>query len=185
MIRRSVRPLLVLLFAMTPFAEAHEAHKHATGVVAERSNLMKTVGKATRDIGRMLEGVDDYDAEALAEAAAVIERSSGERLIALFPEGSAGPTSEALPAIWQNWDHFSAYASQLAALGTVLAETAPRGNDEQQPQAISGSLGLAAPSSTLLTAAEIQDLAEGGPRPAFSKLVKTCQACHSAFREPQ
>lgn len=184
MLRRATRPLIFLLIVLAPSAGAHEAHKRATGVVAERSDLMKAVSRDTKRIGQMLEGRIPYDAETFRSAATAIQQAGGARFTALFPEGSAGPTSEALPAIWQDWPRFTAYADQLAALGTVLAETADRGpssNGEQKGVA----LGLGAAPSPLLSAEEIQALAEGGPKAAFDKLVKTCQACHSDFRKPQ
>ncbi len=185
-----LRLLLLSFFALGSYAHAHKAHQQAIGVVAERTQVMKEIGQASKRLSDMLRGKQAYDAEAVRAAAQFISTSSGASLADLFPAGSDGETSDALPSIWQDWKRFSAEAEQMAAVADALARAAdnPIANASEEASAgILGeqSLGLATPTPVGLTPDAIEILAEGPPQSAFDVLVKTCNACHSAFRKPQ
>lgn len=169
---------------------AHEGHQQATGVVAERTDLMKEVGRATKQSANMLNGKITYDAAVLRANAELIARSGGTALMELFPVGSDSTASDALPTVWEDWPRFEAYAKQMSRLAEALRESTsnPLDGSTAAPTANSagtGLLGSAAEGPSLLTDEAILDLAAGPPRPAFEALVKSCNACHTAFRKPQ
>ena len=70
----------------------------------------------------------------------------------LFPPGSLSAPTEALPAIWDNWDAFSDLTRALNARAARLAQMAASG------------------------ASEVEIAAQ------FRTLGQTCSACHEKFR---
>ena len=75
------------------------AHLGAVGVVKERMDLMEALGRASKALAAMAKGEAPFDPEAAAAHARTV-REAAPRIIGLFPEGSAGEPSEALPTIW-------------------------------------------------------------------------------------
>ena len=130
------------------------AHSGATGIVKERMDLMGGVGKATKEIGKMLKGEAAYDSDRVAELARAIAASGGRKMTALFPEGSIMGPSEARPEIWTNWQRFSDIAGDLTATATALADGA----------------------------ANSRDGSKGSPEALFGAMAKTCKGCHQDFR---
>ena len=100
--RRSVVALFLLLALATSYALAHEG---ATGVVKERMDLMKGQAKQMKLIGEMAKGKKKFDA-AKAAAAAHDLGATTKKIPDLFPEGSNKHPSEALDAVWKEWDRF-------------------------------------------------------------------------------
>lgn len=96
------------------------AHEGATGVVKERMDLMKSQQDDMKLIGEMAKGKTPFDAVKAAEAARHIE-ATAKKIHELFPEGSDGGPSEALPSIWGQWDQFSGDADDLATVAGTLA----------------------------------------------------------------
>src|SRR3989304_2910913 len=92
------------------FATLALAHEGATGVVKERMDLMKRQQKDMKLIGDMAKGKTTFDATKAAEAARDIDVTA-KKIQDLFPEGSSGGKSEALDAIWKEWDRFTANAN--------------------------------------------------------------------------
>ncbi|SDG62351.1 c-type cytochrome, partial [Thalassobaculum litoreum] len=90
------------------------AHGDATGVVKERMESMEALGDAMKELTAMMRGQQDYGAERVRSLAATIESHGGEALTRLFPKDSLDHPSEALPAIWSDWDRFSALSDQLS-----------------------------------------------------------------------
>jgi len=85
--------------------------------VAMRSALMKEDGGILRSAGPLT------GAEAVAAMQTL--KTNYSHIPALFPEGSIVGDSEALPAIWENWDAFVAIAKKgedAAAAGLAAAE---------------------------------------------------------------
>ncbi len=182
-----LRLVLFGTLALASAAVAHEAHQHATGPAAERADLMKEVGQATKQSGNMLNGKAAFDPALLKSNADLIARSGGSRLTALFPPGSDTAASEALPSIWEDWPRFQAYADQMSRLAEALSLSAGHARAASAAPDTSGGalLGSTAVDTRLLTDQEIDALAAGPPGPAFEALVKTCSACHTAFRKPK
>jgi cytochrome c556 len=93
--------------------------------IAERQELMKTQGAAWKAIQDKAKAGDIAgvvpEAQKLADTA--------DKIPALFPEGSLGPTKTAAkPEIWQKWPEFEAAAKNLKARSEKLRDTAKTGN---------------------------------------------------------
>ena len=115
--------------AFTPPATPEEA-------VALRQNLMKEDGGILRSAGN-LTGAD-------AVAAMSKLRDNYSHIPALFPEGSIVAGSEALPAIWENFDAFTAIADAgvaAAESGIAAAQAGDAAAYAAALQAIGGTCG--------------------------------------------
>lgn len=152
--RKSVLAALALAAAVGLATGAALAHKGATGIVKERMDAMKAVADATKTIAQMIKGETVLDNTAAAEAASIIE-GHARKMPELFPQDSTDHPSEALPAIWQDWDQFTEIAERLAEGSAELAATAAAAGDASE---------LRAP---------------------FGPVAATCGACHEKFRLPQ
>lgn len=99
------------------------AHSGASGVVKQRMELMKSVGKEMKAIAAMVKGQKPFDAAKIRDGATLIALRSGE-MEALFPEGSLMQPTEALPAIWDRWPEFSELTQRLQREAEVLGNKA-------------------------------------------------------------
>ena len=111
-------PQVTVLFLLA-FASLALAHEGATGVVKERMDLMDTQKEAVKVIGAMAKGKVPFEAKTAAEAAHEIEVTAG-KIPALFPEGTGGHPSEALPEVWTQWDKFTKDADALGVAAKDL-----------------------------------------------------------------
>ncbi|WP_424942469.1 c-type cytochrome [Aliiroseovarius crassostreae] len=91
-----------LVFAVTP-ALAHDDVKNPA--VKARMMTMETIGGGMKVLAGMAKGEMEFDS-AKAEAAMATIASEGMKVPALFEANETDPKSEALPAIWENWDDF-------------------------------------------------------------------------------
>jgi cytochrome c556 len=115
--------------AFTPPATPEEA-------VTLRQNLMKEDGGILRSAGN-LTGAD-------AVAAMTKLRDNYSHIPALFPEGSIVGESEALPAIWENFDAFTSIADAgvaAAESGIAAAEAGDAAAYAAAIQALGGTCG--------------------------------------------
>lgn len=78
----------------------------AEEAVVERREAMRTNGSILRSAGRAT------GEEAVAAMRTVL--GNFERFPGLFPEGSIVGESDALPAVWENWDEFVAITERAA-----------------------------------------------------------------------
>ena len=104
--------------------------------VATRIALMKEDGGILRSAAPLT------GAEAVAAMQKLKDNYS--HIPALFPEGSIVGESEALPAIWENWDAFVAIAKtgeDAAAAGLAAAEAGDAAGYAAALQAIGGTCG--------------------------------------------
>ena len=108
------------VFAVLSLPVLALAHSGATGIVKERMEIMKDVGAVMKELGAMVKGDTAFDAQIVARRGQDLKSHAG-RIPALFPEGSIHGPSEALPAIWENFESFSKIASDLEAAATVLS----------------------------------------------------------------
>ncbi len=106
------------------------AHEGATGVVKQRMDVMKGIRNDMKPLRRVMRGRDDYEQSRFLERVQSIKAVSAD-IPALFPQGSLQRPSEALPAIWDNWDDFSAQASQFHER-VIALENAVLANDMNQ-----------------------------------------------------
>ena len=98
------------------------AHEGATGVVKDRMDLMKQQQKDMKLIGEMAKGKQPFDSAKAADAARDISLTA-QKIRELFPQGSEGHPSDALPLIWQEWDRFTNSAKDLGSAADTLASS--------------------------------------------------------------
>jgi len=117
---------VAIVIAMTSLAYAHGGAK---GVVKERMDLMSDIGKKMKSIAAMVKGEAEFNPASIETSAKAIAEHSG-KINALFPKSTPMKPSEALPAIWQDWDGFSKLSDELGVQASKLAETA-KGADKR------------------------------------------------------
>jgi cytochrome c556 len=105
---------------MATFAATSLAHEGAKGVVKERMDLMKSQKNAMKVIGDMAKGKKTFNAAKAAKAARNLETTT-QKIPELFPKGSNGHPSEALEAVWTEWDRFTGDAHDAEAAAKALA----------------------------------------------------------------
>ena len=130
------------------------AHSGAEGVVKERMDMMGEIARAMKTIGKMVKGEIAYDAK-VAKASALEIFGHMSHMTEMFPEGSTEKPSEALPAIWEDWDEFVAISDKLKVDAKQLAEIAEAASS---PDAIKAQFGV---------------------------VGKSCGSCHEKFRLKQ
>ncbi len=85
--------------------QAVMGHSGATGVVKERMDLFKAMGKGMKPVAAMMKGKQPYDSKLIADYSALLIENSGQ-LPHKFPAGSLKKPSEALPAVWDENERF-------------------------------------------------------------------------------
>lgn len=140
--------LAALALSISGFAFAHEG---ADGMVKERMDMMGEIGKGMKVIGEMIKGNVEFD-PATAKAAALEIYGHATHMPDMFPEGSTEKPSEALPAIWENWEEFVALSDKLKVDAKQLGE-------------LSG------------TSASVDEI-----KTQFGLVGKSCGSCHEKFR---
>ena len=116
--------LAVTALALVLVCGAALAHRDATGIVKQRMDAMTAMGDAMKALRAMMRGAQPYDAERVMTHATTIAGHAGEKMTALFPEGSLKHPTRAKPAIWDDWNRFAESARQLAMHADALAATA-------------------------------------------------------------
>jgi cytochrome c556 len=124
------------------------AHEGAEGVIKERMDRFKGNKEAMKAIKGNLGG----DAAVIAQKASEIEAWANE-MVNFFPEDSTQYPSEALPAIWKEFDRFTELANANAKAAGNLKTLAQSGADANA-------------------------LTNG-----FKALGKTCKDCHNDYKE--
>ena len=132
------------------------AHKGATGVVKERMDQMGTIAKSMKSMGAMFKGAEPYDAATVETLSRQIAGFGGDKLTAVFPEGSLDHPSEARPEVRSDWERFAELAGEMETAANDLAAGAANDRDD------AGS-----PTS---------------PDALFRDLAATCKSCHQDFR---
>lgn len=119
-----LKPLRLTVLVCVASATLALGHEGATGVVKERMDLMDSQKEAMKTIGDMARGKTKFDAAKAAEAARDIA-DTAKKIPELFPEGSGGEKnkSDALPAVWENWNRFTANADDLGSAADALVAT--------------------------------------------------------------
>ncbi len=182
------------------------AHGGATGIVKERMDAMSQIGKAVKSLAGMFKGEIKYDADTVKAAAGVMRGHSGDNLTRLFPEGSKGGASEAKAEIWQNWTDFQRLANNLQTYSSALAAAADKGNGATMPNSSTmmgngnsrggmmgsgnsrgGMMGSGNSRGGMMgggmTGPTREMLAEMPPRAIFAQVARTCNACHTRYRQ--
>jgi len=105
------------------------SHSNASGIVKERMDFMKDLAKASKSIGQMIRGQTQYDINLLAKQAQRIKEHS-LNLLDYFPPDSLQKPTEALPAIWENWDDFEKRNEVLRVESQKLLDTVETGEEK-------------------------------------------------------
>jgi cytochrome c556 len=94
--------------------------------IGQRKQLLKDIGAAARDPGKMLRGEEPFDlAKVQASLKTIADHAA--KLPDLFPEDSKTGDTKALPVIWNEKEKFSAIFVKLAKDAT---EAQPAIKDE-------------------------------------------------------
>jgi cytochrome c556 len=139
---------VITLCILSCLAVVTQAHEGAEGVIKERMDRFKENKESMKAIKANL----GSDASIIAKEALAI-KAWATQMTDFFPEGSTQSPSEALPAIWENFDDFKARATANAKAAGDLADLARSGAD----------------TSTLAN--------------GFKALGKTCKDCHNDYKE--
>jgi cytochrome c556 len=123
--------VLILAAAIVSVAVAHEGHEHATGVVRERMELMTSIGQRMLASSKRLRANKDLQS-VTNDARAIHELAS--KITAQFPPGSTQFPTAAKPAIWQEWDDFTAKAKRLETESEKLMNANTRDGDALRAQ---------------------------------------------------
>lgn len=134
-----------LLISLSTVTQGHEG---ATGVIKERMERFKENKESMKAIKGDLRG----DATVIVKEASAIQDWANQ-MTEFFPGGSTQSPSEALPAIWENFEDFKARAAANANAAGDLANLARSGAD----------------ASALTN--------------GFKALGKTCKDCHNDYKE--
>ena len=174
------------------------AHSGATGVMKERMDAMGEMGDEMKRLAPMMRGQTEYDPDVVRSAADTMIGHAGKQMTELFPEGSNEKPSEALDAIWEEWEEFAALAEALrtSAEGMKLAADnglagpgempgggmmgtgqGMMGGNQPMMGAGQGMMGTA-PTQMMTT----EMLAEMPVNAGFMAVTQTCSACHQKFR---
>jgi len=120
-----------LLMLLPAAARSHEHSNLPPGPIRDRHELMKAIGDQAKNINDAFNvGAEGFDTGIIQRSADAIAMSA-HRIPDLFPKGSTGPNSRALPDIWEKWDGFVQLSKQLEDQAQSLSRAAGSGNDEK------------------------------------------------------
>lgn len=123
-----LKPALLALTISIPFSSPLFAHSDVKNpVVMERMKTMEAIRDGMKTLGDMAKGKVMFDADKATAAAATIAEH-GELVPGKFEAEEMDPASEALPAIWDNFDDFVQKSEDMVqaakSVGTIGDETA-------------------------------------------------------------
>jgi len=190
--------LVVAAFSLTTLGLAAFAHSGATGVMKERMDAMGEMGDAMKRLTPMMRGQTAYDPDVVRNAADTMIGHAGTQMTELFPEGSNGAPSEALDAVWEDWEEFAALAEALrtSAEGMKLAADNGLAGPGDMPGGgmigtgqtmMGGGQGMMGTGQGMMggTPGQMMTtemLAEMPVNAGFMAVTQTCSACHQKFR---
>ena len=122
--------LAVLVVAMFAHPANIQAHGGAEGIIKERMEVISSVGREMKHIGKMTRGKAPMDSKKIASAAGKISRHA-ERMGRLFPVGTNQGVSRSSPKIWQDWNGFMTRADIMVAAARELENIAKNGDTEE------------------------------------------------------
>lgn len=135
---RTMISVVLIASTLLGFMGITNAHMGAHGIVKERMELMKTIGKIKKSITKMARGKAPLDSAKVASAAKEMARH-GARIGTLFPNGSDGGISEASPKIWKDPVGFQKSTDSLVAASDALLDAA-QSNDPSKVKSAFRSL---------------------------------------------
>ncbi|WP_417795260.1 c-type cytochrome [Terasakiella pusilla] len=132
--------LTVAISALLLSSFSANAHDGATGVVKERMDLMKSIGKNTKTIAPIAMGSMDMDLKTVEEGATNIAKAAKEALTK-YPEGSLDDITEAKENIWTDWAKFEDLMKDLSSNAEALAKLAADGEEFELTDAFTKMAG--------------------------------------------
>jgi len=112
-------------------ASVAAAHEHATGVVKERMDAMKSMDRSVKDIKELFNRKTDL---AKVKDEALNIQNHAAKITALFPAGSTQAPTDAKASLWKNWTDFASKAQALETESTKLAQADPANRDALRAQ---------------------------------------------------
>lgn len=131
---------LSLCFALLG-AGAVFAHSGATGIVKERMEAMKAIGKTMKALGAMAKGDAAFSAAKMKAASETIKGHAGN-IDRLFPDTKKSRKShvtEAAPAIWEQKPEFLTLAKKMAEVAGGLETISSRNELGGQMKALAAT----------------------------------------------
>ena len=126
----SQRRITATAFAVLLIAGTAMAHEGATGVVAQRMDLMKQMGQHMKALGAMLAGKTAFDQETARRLAETMHQHC-EHVMHMFPPGSDGHHTEATEAVWDRRPEFDVRMRSFDAAVEDLVAAAASGEKTQ------------------------------------------------------
>ena len=143
---------LAVILSVSLLPSVVNAHEGATGIVKERMDAMKEMGDSMKIMGDMVKGKRPFERQAFVDGASIVSKNSPQ-IPDLFPQGSDGHKSDALPEIWQQWSQFENKAQGTLDEAKKLQRVLDNGGDEK------------------------------ALKKQFVMLGKSCKSCHTDFRK--
>ncbi|SMR81889.1 Cytochrome c556 [Aliiroseovarius halocynthiae] len=122
-----IKPFAIAAIALSTSVAGAIAHADATNpAVIKRMEAMKAIGGSMKTLAGMAKGEMAFDA-AKANAAVATISEQGMMVPALFEANETDPETEALPAIWENWDDFVKKSDDMVMAAKGVPEIADQG----------------------------------------------------------
>ena len=135
---RSLLTGLAVTALMSVSSPLHVAAQDASPIAAYRQSLMQAIRTHMGGVRAVAGGTAPAGH---AELHAVALQNMAQAAANAFPEGSAGPGSRALPAIWENRSDFMNKVSALQSASATLVTAARSGDSERIQSALQGVQG--------------------------------------------
>ena len=117
-----MKKLAIITVAIALSGATIHAHSVENPAVQKRMDVMKEIKGAMGVLGGMAKGAIAFDAAAAGAAQNTLIEQSG-MVATTFEANETDPKSEALPAIWENWDTFVEMADDLTFAAEGLDTT--------------------------------------------------------------
>ncbi|MCK8464570.1 cytochrome c [Aliiroseovarius sp. S1339] len=115
-----VKTTLLAMAFSAPLAAPLLAHEDAKNpVVIERMKTMKAIGDGMKTLSEMSKGEAPFDA-AIADASVAIMAEKGVLIPAKFEANETDPATEALPAIWENFEDFVKKSEDMVMIASSM-----------------------------------------------------------------
>ena len=115
-----VKTTLLSMAISAPLATPLLAHEDVKNpVVIERMKTMKAIGGGMKALADMAKGEAPFDA-AIADASVATISEKGGLVPAKFEANETDPATEALPAIWENFDDFVTKSEDMVVVASSV-----------------------------------------------------------------
>ena len=123
---------LVMAVGLGAAVASESAEVPASPIVQARMDAMRAMKNDVKLIDDMLSGKKYLSVKRLQMTLDKIDAGSGEAMLKLFPQGSAGKPSDADPKIWTQWDDFTQLAGHFKQVAGQFSAAARAGAGADQ-----------------------------------------------------